>query len=146
MEAWKARVYASYTDTTVGQGAPYGHDGTYRVRDHRQYVQRYRRFLPSDKQAPVLDIGCGTGGFLKALTLMGYSCVEGVDISPSQVDAAAARGVTGITLEPAVDYLKQRRGRYALIAAFSVLEHQTRAELFELLDSIRDGLVPLVGA
>ena len=79
MEAWKARVYASYTDTTVGQGAPYGHDGTYRVRDHRQYVQRYRRFFPSDKQAPVLDIGCGTGGFLKALTLMGYSCVEGVE-------------------------------------------------------------------
>ena len=83
----------------------------------------------------------------RSLIRRGQTCSDSntimlTDISPSQVDAAAARGVTGITLEPAVDYLKQRRGRYALIAAFSVLEHQTRAELFELLDSIRDGLVP----
>ena len=141
MEAWKARVYASYTDTTVGQSTPSGRDSRHRALVRRQYIQRYHRFLPAGKAAPILDIGCGTGAFLEALRSVGYSCVEGVDLSPSQIDAAAASGVTGITLAPAVDYLRQRPGRYAMIAAFSVLEHQTRAELFELLDSIRDGLV-----
>ena len=66
--------------------------------------------------------------------------MEGVDLSPSQVSAASARGLSGVTLAPATDYLMERRGRYAAITAFSVLEHQTRPELFELLDAIRDGL------
>ena len=39
-------------------------------------------------------------------------------------------------------YLRQRRGHYALITAFSVLEHQTRPELFEMLDAIRAALTP----
>lgn len=141
MEAWKARVYASYNESTVRGNNGAGHEA-HAAAERRRYVQRYRRFLPPDKAAPILDIGCGTGEFLEALRSVGYSCVEGVDLSPSQVDAAAARGVTGITLAPAVDYLRQRRGRYAAIAAFSVLEHQTRAELFEMLDAIRDALAP----
>ena len=140
MDAWKARVYASYNESTVcgNNGAgPEAHAAA----ERRQYVQRYRRFLPPDTAVPILDIGCGTGGFLEALRSMGCSCMERVGFSASQVDATTARGVTGITLAPAVDYLRQRRNRYALIAAFSVLEHQTRAELFELLDAIRNGLV-----
>ena len=141
MEPWKARVYSSYSDTTVHRSARPGDDDRQRSVEVRHYVHRYRRFLPLDKAAPVLDIGCGAGGFLEALRSMGYSCVEGVDLSASQVDAATARGLTGITLAPAVDYLRQRRGRYAMITAFSVLEHQTRPELFDLLDTIRDGLV-----
>ena len=56
--------------------------------------------------------------------------------------AATARGLTGVTLEPAVEYLRARPGRYAVITAFSVLEHQGRAELFELLDAVTDSLRP----
>lgn len=141
MEAWKARVYASYYESTGSGSSSAGREAP-AVAQRQEYIQRYRRFLPSDAAAPVLDIGCGTGRFLEALRSIGHSCVEGVDVSPSQVDAATARGVTGITLAPALDYLRQRRGRYAMIAAFNVLEHQTREELFELLDTIRDALVP----
>ena len=140
MEAWKARVYASYNEWKACGNSGAGREA-HAAADRRQYVQRYRRFLPPDRAAPILDIGCGTGRFLEAMRSIGYSCVEGVDVSPSQVGAATARGVTGITLAPALDYLRQRRGRYAMIAAFNVLEHQTREELFELLDAIRDGLI-----
>ncbi len=138
MEAWKERVYATYADTAPN-GRP---DGTSGPRERQQYLRRYRRFLPRDDTAPILDIGCGAGGFLDALQSEGYSCLEGIDLSPSQVRAATARGLKNITLAPAVDYLKARRGRYATITAFSVLEHQTRTELFELLDAIRDALRP----
>ena len=97
MDAWKARVYASYHETTVCGNKDAGHEG-HAATARRQYVQRYRRFLPPDRAAPILDIGCGTGGFLEALRSLGYSSIEGVDLSPSQVAAALARGVTGITL------------------------------------------------
>jgi hypothetical protein len=73
---------------------------------------------------------------------VGYSCIEGVDLSPSQVQAAAARGLTGVTLAPAVEYLRAHPSRYAVVTAFSVLEHQTREELFALLDAISGALVP----
>ena len=139
MEAWKARVYASYNESTVS-----GSDAEQEARaatERRHYVQRYRRFLPHDVGAAVLDIGCGTGACIQALRSLGYANTEGVDLSPSQINAATARGVTGITLAPAVDFLRQRHDRYALITAFSILEHQTRPELFELLDAIRNSLV-----
>ena len=138
MEPWKERVYATYADT-----APNGdHAGMVAARERQLYLRRYRQFLPRDLGAPILDIGCGAGGFLHALRSAGYSCVEGVDLSASQVRAAAARGLTGVTHAAAVDYLRMHPNRYATISAFSVLEHQTRAELFDLLDAIRDALRP----
>ena len=39
-------------------------------------------------------------------------------------------------------YLRRRSNRYAMISAFSVLEHHTRPELFELLDAVRGALRP----
>jgi SAM-dependent methyltransferase len=138
MEPWKERVYATYADT-----APNGSQAGMAAACERQlYLRRYRRFLPRDFSAPILDIGCGAGGFLEALQSAGYTCVEGVDLSASQVRAAAARGLTGVTHAPAVEYLRARPNRYATISAFSVLEHQTRPELFDLLDAIRDALRP----
>lgn len=138
MEGWKTRVYATYADTSPSAD-PARASGR---RERQRYLRRYRRFLPHDDAAPMLDIGCGAGAFLDALRSEGYSCIEGVDLSPSQVRAAAARGLTGVTLAPAVEYLRARPNRYAMISALSVLEHQTRAELFELLDAITNALRP----
>ena len=139
MERWKERVYATYTDT-----APNSHSARARLQrtNGGNIFVDTDSFLPRDLAAPILDIGCGTGGFLDALRSAGYSCVEGVDLSASQVHAAAARGVTGITHAPALDYLRTRSNRYATISAFSVLEHHTREELFELLDAVREALRP----
>jgi 2-polyprenyl-3-methyl-5-hydroxy-6-metoxy-1,4-benzoquinol methylase len=138
MERWKERVYATYGSTAPNSNpvcaAP--------AHERQQYLRRYRSFLPHDLAAPILDIGCGSGGFLDALRSVDYSCVEGVDLSASQVQAAAARGVTGIARASALDYLRTRPNRYAMISAFSVLEHHTRAELFDLLDAIRESLQP----
>lgn len=138
MEDWKARVYATYGEVATDGLS----ENTRRAGERQQYLQRYRRFLPRDKTAPILDIGCGAGGFLDTLRSIGHSRLEGVDLSPSQVKAARARGLTDVTLAPAVEYLKNRPAQYALITAFSVLEHQTRAELFEMLDAIRAALLP----
>jgi len=137
MDAWKERVYATYADT-----APNGPGEVSHAHQRQLYLRRYRRFLPLDTSAPILDIGCGAGDFLDAVQSDGYTCVEGVDLSPSQVRAAAARGLTGVTLAPAVEYLRARPERYAVISAFSVLEHQGRAELFEMLDAVTGALRP----
>ena len=80
MERWKERG-ATYTRTAPTSdpacAAP--------AHERQQYLRRaIRSFLPRDLAAPILDIGCGTGGFLDALRSVGYSCAEGVDLSASQ--------------------------------------------------------------
>lgn len=142
MESWKARVYASYGGAAVGRIFGSADDDAEFTRGGRLAVQRYRPFLPADRKAAILDIGCGSGNFLEALRSLGYSTLEGVDLSPAQIDAGRARGLSGITLAPAADYLRGGTARYELITAFNVLEHQTRSELFELLDAIHAALAP----
>lgn len=46
-----------------------------------------------DKSSRVLDVGCGTGLLVNALRSFGFSDVEGVDLSPQQVEAARAAGL-----------------------------------------------------
>src|SRR5438045_2041881 len=109
MESWKARVYAAYADTVARQTGRSTRGAE--TADRRDYVRRYRRLLPLDRSTPILDIGCGTGGFLDALHSLGYRSIEGIDVSQSQLDAAAARGVTGVRLASAVEYLRERHHR-----------------------------------
>ena len=66
MDAWKACVCASYDESTVCGNNGAGHEG-HAAAARQQYIQRYRRFLRPDEAVPILDIGCGTGGFLEAL-------------------------------------------------------------------------------
>lgn len=140
MEAWKARVYATYVETAPHETPEHRHD--HLARDRAEYVRRFRRFLPRDTSAPILDVGCGTGTFLDALRSLGYSRAEGVDVSATQIDVARGRGLPRVTHGSALDYLQHRPQQYAMITALSVLEHQTRPELFDLLDAIRDALLP----
>ena len=142
MEAWKARVYASYSGATAGRVLGSADDEADFALSGRTEARRCGAFLPLDRSAAILDIGCGSGSFLNALRVVGYTNLEGVDLSPAQVDAGRRRGLNGITLASAMDYLGARPGRYALVTAFNILEHQTRAELFDLLDVIHAGLLP----
>ena len=139
IEAWRTRVYADYAGTAPG--VPTSANVDFQA-SQQHYLRRYRRFLPEDRSAHILDIGCGDGAFLEALRSIGYSNVDGVDVSPSQVQAAAQRGVRGVIHRAAIDHLREHHREYALITAFSILEHHTREELFELLDAIRDALLP----
>lgn len=141
MEPWKVRVYASYRESAGAAVDPRHLEALWAL-ERRQYIQRYSTLLPADKTAPILDIGCGSGTFLDALRSIGYSNLEGIDISPTQVQAARARGLHAVSVGSATDYLRDRRERYAVIGAFSVLEHLTRAELFATLDAVHQALAP----
>ncbi|MBI5088647.1 MAG: class I SAM-dependent methyltransferase [Actinobacteria bacterium] len=46
-----------------------------------------------DRTAPVVDLGCGTGGAGARLAEHGFAVVDGVDISPEMLEVASRRGV-----------------------------------------------------
>ncbi len=49
----------------------------------------------SDKQALVLDIGCGTGLAGAELAKLGYKSIDGLDLSQDMLDVAAKRNLYG---------------------------------------------------
>jgi SAM-dependent methyltransferase len=105
------------------------------------YVPRLRwlaRRLRLDSGTRVLDVGCGTGEFLRlARSRYGASC-HGVDIDPVLADEARRPGVT-VTVGELSSLPAEER--FDLITMFHVLEHLTDPErtLAAALERLRPG-------
>lgn len=72
--------------------------------------------------APILDFGCGTGLSGAALAGVGFSVVDGVDISAGMMASASARGVyRSLSVIPAGSPFQAEPGTYAAITAVGVI-------------------------
>jgi 2-polyprenyl-3-methyl-5-hydroxy-6-metoxy-1,4-benzoquinol methylase len=99
-------------------------------------------WLPSNKDARILDLGCGAGEFLEYLAAMDFSKTEGIDYSPEQLAWCRSRGLERLTqVHDAPAFLRERRGQMACVVMNSVLEHIPKAEIIPLLETIRDTLM-----
>ncbi len=106
------------------------------------WESRFRRHLPPDLAVPVIDIGCGSGGFVHYLRRAGYSDVRGIDISGEQVSAARSLGIPGVTREDLREHLAANRAVYGAVAARDLIEHFTREEVIDILILVRESLRP----
>ena len=140
MTNFKQRIYESYRTTTDRN--PYRMTAVPRGNEYAQYEARWARFLPTDKQAPILDVACGDGMFLLYLQNKGYTNLHGVDISLEQVQAAHRAGLDLVQQGDALFTLRQQPANYAAISTLSFLEHLSRDDLFVHLDAIRAALRP----
>ncbi len=91
----------------------------------RYFARSLAEFLPADHSAPILDVGCGIGFALSALSKRSYTSVAGIDADAGQVAAAKARGLDArhVPLESFDAFVKANSGVYRLVLAFDVLEH-----------------------
>jgi len=90
--------------------------------------------LPSDKDAKILEIGCGWGKYIKHLNDLGYTNVEGIDISPEQIEFAQKKlKLKNVSLIDGIEYLQHSKKHYDAIYMIDVLEH------LDLEDSINIG-------
>jgi predicted TPR repeat methyltransferase len=76
----------------------------------------------TDKAAPVLDFGCGTGLSGLALKLAGFETIDGVDVSADMLDRAREKNIyRTLTAIDADDDLPAAPGQYNAIAAIGVI-------------------------
>lgn len=108
----------------------------------RGFGEYYYDCLPENREAPVLDVGCGTGQFLRYLELQGYRQAEGLELSPQQAAEARKRVALRVHVGDAAAFLAERRGRYAAITLNDVLEHVPKAQILEFLQALKAGLRP----
>jgi SAM-dependent methyltransferase len=108
----------------------------------RVYAAAFGRHLPADRQARILDLGCGAGHFLHFLRSAGYGNVVGVDGSAEQVALCQRMGLGSVERADAFEHLRAHRGEYQVIAGNHLIEHLSREQAVELCVLARDALAP----
>ncbi len=96
------------------------------------------RRLPENKDACILDFGCGFGQFVRALAQRGYEKAVGYDIEPSAIAFCRDQGV------PVIDGmhmpLDELPDQYDFIYSSHVIEHIPKDAVIDILRSLRQRL------
>jgi 2-polyprenyl-3-methyl-5-hydroxy-6-metoxy-1,4-benzoquinol methylase len=121
-----------------------GDQAKHRAGKRRQLLATYRRWLPTDQGAAMLEIGPGYGQLLEALRRdLGYREVTAIDLSREVVEFCNQLMPGSATYVPdTAAHLRANPSRWACVFVLHVLEHVPRAEVLDLVRSIRDALVP----
>jgi 2-polyprenyl-3-methyl-5-hydroxy-6-metoxy-1,4-benzoquinol methylase len=103
------------------------------INNGRNTKRLFKKFLPANKQAKILDVGCGVGYFLYGLKQMGYTNAEGIDYSNEQIAAAKKFGLNAVEGN-LFEYMSDNKSEYDVIIATDILEHLHKDEIIKLLD------------
>lgn len=132
---YRERIYGDYVEARSESLAPPTLDG---LRPRLPYLrQMVRRHFPPQRDAAILELGCGHGALLHVLAQMGYRNARGVDVSPEQVAAARRLGIAGVEQSDLMDALRSTPDQSQdIVVTFDVIEHFTKAELVLLVDEV----------
>ena len=107
------------------------------IEDEMEYMELLRHF-PKNKNAAILEIGCGPGDFLIFMLNQGYRNVMGVDSDGAIVEYAQKRGADKVFNEEASDFIKkQAEAAFDVIVMNNVIEHFSKQSLLTMLPLIR---------
>jgi len=137
MTNWKEKVYQTYLS-----GPAFGETDSRSMKI--DYVRRnYIQLLPPDRQAQILDFGCGRGEFIEVLLNLGYTNVKGLEVSKEMFQYCKSILPGKVVLsQDGLSYLRANQERFDLIVMMDVLEHFEKAQVIEVLEIARASLRP----
>jgi cyclopropane fatty-acyl-phospholipid synthase-like methyltransferase len=139
MDKYKQKIYASYISTHNKN--LYGENSIAKIAAYAPALNHYYgRHLPADKNARMLDIGCGDGNFVYHMQQLGYKNASGIDYSQEQVDKGCSMGINNLICGDLLQFLTENKEPYDAIIAKDVIEHFTRDEVFEILELVSKNL------
>jgi SAM-dependent methyltransferase len=97
--------------------------------------------LPKDKDANILDIGCGYGQFLYALKQDGFNSLKGIDINNESINECRSKGLTVEQITDIRDFAKRANQKYDFIVMSHVLEHVDKDIIIDTLMHIKKYLL-----
>lgn len=103
----------------------------------------YAPWLPSDRDASILDVGCGSGRVLAFLEARGYRQLEGFDRDREAVAIARARVAAPVALERDwPHFFANRHSAFDLIVLKDVLYYIPLDQVVDHLRIVREALKP----
>ena len=97
--------------------------------------------LPEDKNAKILDLGCGLGQTLNELKKIGYKNVSGIDISDEAVKALTNLKIKITKVNDIIDFANSSNEKYDFLIMSHVLEHIEKNKMIETLSAVREKLM-----
>ena len=73
-----------------------------------QFEFNYKRYLPTSKDAQLLDIGIGRGEMVTCFKRWGYKNYLGIDISSSCVNFCRSLGLNVLLVDSIVEFLNNK--------------------------------------
>lgn len=106
-----------------------------------EFDRNYSNFLPANKEALILDIGCGMGQFIKYLREKGYINVIGIEIGQEAVDYCKKNNIENINkIDNINEFINNNVNKFDLIILKSVIAHFKREDVILNLQLIRNAL------
>jgi SAM-dependent methyltransferase len=107
----------------------------------RAYRWYFRKWLPSAKNASILEVGCGWGKLLHLFSALGYGNALGIDLSANQVNVARQIALN-VELADGVEWLRDKSAQFDLIVSLDVIEHMKKDEVLVFLERCVHALKP----
>lgn len=104
------------------------------------WKRQYGRFLPKDKSAKILDVGCGNGSIVYWLQGRGYEFAEGIDINREKIDATVNLGIKNLHHGDALSFLRDKNDYYDAVFFLDVIPFLNQEEVRELMGKIHESL------
>lgn len=105
-------------------------------------AERYGHLMPEDKNARVLDVGCGWGFALMGMRNLGYKNLTGLEYSAEQAEQTRANGLTVEVTQETPAWLRARPESYDVVLLLDVLEHIPQNDQIDFLKALLAALRP----
>lgn len=93
--------------------------------------------FPTDRNARILELGCGYGALIHYALALGYTNMKGVDVSSEQVTGAQQLGIPGVVQGDLFSTLKQvADNSLDAVITIDVIEHLSKDELLAFADEV----------
>lgn len=138
---FRSRIYNNYVEAREQPLAP---RTLAELAPRAPFLRRLvRQHFPADRNAAILDLGCGHGALIHFARELGYLNLRGIDGSPEQVAVARQLGIEGVEEHDLRSALAaQAEASLDSVIAFDVIEHFTRDELLPFVDAVARVLKP----
>lgn len=141
MRDYQERIYTQYVNARTEPLAPPTIAG---LQPRKALIDNIiNKHFPKDKNARILDLGCGHGTILYFARKQGYTNLCGIDVSQEQVVAAHQLGIEEVQQGDLMETLRGLPdGSQDVVIAFDIIEHFTRSELLPFVDEVHRVLAP----
>lgn len=140
--SYRERVSESYITSNLGRAANRLEEIQKDYAVHKRYFEKnYSKYMPKNKDADILDLGCGMGHFLHFARGGGFSRTIGCDSSEECIAFCKERNFN-VVHSNIFDFLAGKENCYDVIVFNDVIEHLYKDEIIEILDLIYVSLKP----
>ncbi|NOQ29821.1 MAG: methyltransferase domain-containing protein [Helicobacteraceae bacterium] len=133
MKNYREKIYKYYSSQRETELAPSTIEGlSPRAPFLRMIINT---FFPKNKEANILEIGCGHGAFAYYIQQAGFNNYIGIDGSFEQVEESKKLNIDNIILGDLIDYLDNLQDKSIdVLIGIDIIEHFTKEELSDLID------------